>query len=51
MMAGLFLILALAILLIYWRQRKLALLVILIGIILGLVMLWQHATDVLKINL
>lgn len=50
-MAGLFIILALAILAILWQKRSLAIGLIVAGILLCLLMLWVHATDVLQINL
>lgn len=49
-MAGLYLIFTLAMASILFRQRKLAMGIALIGIVLCLLMFWHHATDFLKIN-
>lgn len=51
MMAGLFLIFALAIIAILWQRRSIAMGLIFVGILLCLLMLWIHATDILQINL
>jgi hypothetical protein len=50
MMAGIFLIFAIAILLIYYRQRELAMTFVFLGIIFTLLVFFHHATDILKIN-
>jgi len=50
MMAGIFLILTLAMLFIFYRQRELAIALIFLGIIFTLLVFFHHATDVLKIN-
>lgn len=51
MMAALFLVFSLAILLVITGQRKPAMVMVAIGILLSALMLWHHATDYLKINL
>lgn len=50
MMAGIFLILVLAILFIYYRQRELAITFVFLGIIFTLLVFFHHANDILKIN-
>lgn len=50
MMAGIFLILTIAILLIFYRQRELAMTFVFLGIIFTLLVFFHHATDILKIN-
>ncbi len=49
-MSFLFLIFAAAILSIFFKRRRLAIALVLGGIVLSAAMLWHHATDVLKIN-
>lgn len=49
-MAALFAIIVLAIVAMYFSQRRLAIAFWAIGIILSIAMLWHHATDYLKIN-
>ncbi len=51
MMAGLFAVFAIAMILIFLRQRTTAIIVALIGLALCLLMFWHHVTDILKINL
>ncbi len=51
MMAGLFGIYLLSLLLILWKQRTLAFIVIAINVVLSLLMLLHHATDVVNIRL
>lgn len=51
MMAGLFLIYALAIISILAKQRNLAMVLIVIGIILSILMFWHHVTDTINIRL
>lgn len=51
MMAGLFLVFALAIAAVLARQRLAALALVFIGLVLSLVMFWQHAKDIVQINI
>lgn len=51
MMAALFAIFSLSILVIFLGQRKFAIALAAVGIILSLLMFDFHATDILKINL
>lgn len=50
MMAGLFAIFSLAIVSIFCNWRRAAMAFVGFGIALSLLMLWHHATDILKIN-
>ncbi len=49
-MAVLFLIFTLAIISIYWEQRRLGMGLLGLGILLTLFMFWHHITETLKIN-
>lgn len=51
MMAALFLVFTLAMFAIYAKQRRLAMSIIAIGIVLCLLMFWHHVTTILDINL
>jgi hypothetical protein len=51
MMAGLFLVFLICMILIYKQQRNAAFGLVIINLILCLLMLLHHATDVLKIRL
>lgn len=50
MMAGLYALFSLAMVAIFCNQRKAAIGVVTVGLLLGLAMLWHHATSVLEIN-
>ncbi len=50
-MAGIFAVFALSICAVFGNQRALALSLLAIGLVLSLLMLWYHATDMLQINL
>lgn len=51
MMAGLFLIFTLALIAVSMQKRNWAISLLIAGMILTMVMLWYHATDILQINL
>lgn len=50
-MAGIFVVFSAAILAGLFQQKKLSIGLIVLGLLLGLLMFWHHATDILKINL
>ena len=50
MMAGLFLVMAVALAFIYFGMRKVGMSVLIVGMALACLMLWHHMTDVLRIN-
>ncbi|MBA3958558.1 MAG: hypothetical protein H0X51_09250 [Parachlamydiaceae bacterium] len=49
-MAELFLVMGLVFVMLLMRWRKLALALTGVGLVMGLLMFWHHATDALKIN-
>lgn len=51
MMAGIFLVFVGAILAVYWRQRTLAISLILLALGLTLLVFWHHVTTTININL
>jgi hypothetical protein len=50
MMAGLFLLLSLAIFFLFMNKKKWGIAILFSVLILSMLMLWYHATDTLKIN-
>lgn len=51
MMAAIFLVFAIALILMIYQKRRWGIVTLVLGLLLSLLMFWHHASDYLKINL